>query len=102
MGFLAFFKVWNATRDIATFPVISSSYAITLVFKPGMAALGNAMLLLTPINCANLPDNCNTRAYHINPLHRSKIVPGSFPRSAIKVRLFISGFLMQYTYLINE
>jgi len=40
-------EVWNVTRDIATFPVISSSYAITLVFKPGVAALGNAMLLLT-------------------------------------------------------
>ena len=73
-------QVWNVTRDIASFPIISSSYAITLAFSPGEAALGNMMLLFTPINCANLPDNCNTRAYHINPLHRSKIVPGSFPR----------------------
>ena len=68
------------SRDIASFPAISSSYALTLVFKPGMAALGNLMLLLTPINCANLPGNCNTKAYHIPPLERSKIVPGSFPR----------------------
>ncbi len=71
---------WNVSRDIATFPVISSSYAVTLQFSPGKAALGGMMMLLTPINCANLPGNCNTRAYHINPLHRSKIVPGSFPR----------------------
>lgn len=73
-------EIWNVSRDIASFPVISSSYAITLVFKPGMAALGNMMLLLTPINCANLPGNCNVKAYHIPPLDRSKIVPGSFPR----------------------
>ncbi len=73
-------EAWNVSRDIATFPVISSSYAVALRFRPGTAALGNMMLLLTPINCADLPGNCNTRAYHINPLHRSKIVPGSFPR----------------------
>ncbi len=77
-------EVWNVSRDIATFPIISSSYAITMVLKPGQAALGNMMMLLTPINCADLPGNCNTRAYHINPLHRSKIVPGSFPRLTIQ------------------
>ncbi len=73
-------RVWNVTRDIASFPTISSSYAITLVFDAGQAALGHMMMLLTPINCADLPGNCNTAAYYINPLHRSKIVPGSFPR----------------------
>ena len=77
-------KVWNVTRDIASFPTITSSYGITLVFNPGKAALGHMMLLLTPINCDNLPGSCNTAAYYINPLHRSKIVPGSFPRLTIE------------------
>jgi hypothetical protein len=73
-------ETFNVSRDIGSFPAISSSYAVTLVFKPGAAAIGNMMMLLTPINCANLPGNCNTKAYHINPLHRNKIVQGSFPR----------------------
>lgn len=73
-------RVWNVTRDIASFPTISSSYGLTLVFNAGMAALGDMMMLITPINCDNLPGNCNTAAYYINPLHRSTIVPGSFPR----------------------
>ena len=60
------------------------SYGITLVFNPGKAALGHMMLLLTPINCDNLPGSCNTAAFYINPLHRSKIVPGSFPRLTIE------------------
>ena len=77
-------RVWNVTRDIASFPTITSSYGITLVFNPGKAALGHMMLLLTPINCDNLPGNCNTAAYYINPLHRSKIVPGSFPRLTVE------------------
>ena len=76
-------QTFNVTRDIASFPAISSSYAVTLVFRPGAAALGNMMLLLTPINCANLPGNCNTKAYHINPLHRNKVVPGVFPRLTV-------------------
>lgn len=80
-------EVWNVSRDIASFPTISSSYAITLKFSTGMHALGNLMLMLTPINCADLPGNCNTKAYHINPLHRDKIVPGSFPRLAFTLGL---------------
>ncbi|CAB4069302.1 Protein bark beetle [Lepeophtheirus salmonis] len=71
---------FNVSRDIASFPQISSSYSITLEYNTGKAALGNLMLLLTPIHCANLPSNCNSRSHHINPIHRSKIVPGSFPR----------------------
>ena len=63
-------QVWNMTRDIASFPTITSSYAITLVFNPGSSALGNASFLLTPINCADLPGNCNTDAYYINPIKR--------------------------------
>ena len=55
-----------------------------MVFNPGKAALGHMMLLLTPINCDNLPGSCNTAAFYINPLHRSKIVPGSFPRLTIE------------------
>jgi hypothetical protein len=39
------------------------------------------MLLITPINCVNLPGNCNPAAYYINPIHRNAIVPGSFSRS---------------------
>ena len=63
-------RVWNVSRDIASFPTITSSYGITIVFNPGKASLGHMMLLLTPINCDNLPGNCNTAAYYINPLHR--------------------------------
>ena len=75
---------WQVSRDIASFPTISSSYAVTLEFDTGTLPLGNMMLLITPINCANLPGNCNTKAYHINPLHRSKIVPGSFSRLTVQ------------------
>ena len=32
-------QTFNVTRDIASFPAISSSYAVTLVFRPGVAAL---------------------------------------------------------------
>ncbi|XP_040574739.1 protein bark beetle [Lepeophtheirus salmonis] len=74
---------FNVSRDIASFPQISSSYSITLEYNTGKAALGNLMLLLTPIHCADLPSNCNSRSHHINPIHRSKIVPGSFPRLTI-------------------
>ena len=41
-----------------------------MVFNPGEAALGNALILLMPINCADLPGNCNTDAYYINPIKR--------------------------------
>jgi len=59
-------KVWEVSRDIATFPAVSSSYAITIEVDPGDEPLGNMMLLLTPINCANLPGNCNPSAWFIN------------------------------------
>ena len=77
-------QVWNVTRDLVSFPTISSSYAVTMKFRPGRAALGNMMMLVTPINCADLPGNCNVDAYYINPLDRSKIVPGSFPRLTLE------------------
>ncbi|QQP38368.1 Putative LOC100120269, partial [Caligus rogercresseyi] len=75
---------WNVSRDIASFPLVSSSYSITLEYKTFNTALGDLMLLLTPIHCANLPGNCNTRSHHVNPLHRSKIIPGYFPRLTIE------------------
>ena len=74
---------WNVSRDIASFPTVSSSYAITLEFDPGQTPLGNMMLMLTPINCANLPGNCNPSAYFINPLDRNKIYDGPIPRLTI-------------------
>ena len=77
-------KKWKVARDIATFPTVSSSYAVTLELDTGTAALGNMMLLFTPINCANLPDNCNPAAYHINPLDRNKIYDGPIPRLTIQ------------------
>ena len=83
-------QVWNVTRDIASFPTISSSYAITLVFNPGVAALGNALILLTPINCADLPGNCNTDAYYINPIKRFVL--------ALCERIFTT---IQYSFLLN-
>ena len=41
------------------------------------------MMMITPINCADLPGNCNPAAYYINPIHRNAIVQGSFPRLTI-------------------
>lgn len=77
-------EVWNVSRDIASFPTISSSYAITLKYESGSHALGGMMFLITPINCANLPGNCNTKAFYVNPLHRDRIVPGSFSRLTVQ------------------
>ena len=76
-------KVWEVSRDIATFPAVSSSYAITIEVDPGDEPLGNMMLLLTPINCANLPGNCNPSAWFINPLDRNRIYDGPIPRLTI-------------------
>ena len=73
----------EVSRDIASFPTVSSSYAITMAFDSGSTPLGNMMLLLTPINCANLPGNCNPSAWHINPLDRNKIYDGPIPRLTV-------------------
>ena len=56
---------------------------ISKYFFVGVAALGNMMMMITPINCADLPGNCNPAAYYINPIHRNAIVQGSFPRLTI-------------------
>ena len=77
-------KNWEVSRDIATFPTVSSSYAITLEVEPGDEPLGDMMMMLTPINCANLPGNCNPSAWYINPLHRNKIYDGPIPRLTIQ------------------
>ena len=63
---------------------ISKSLLYAIRYRSGRAALGNMMMLITPINCADLPGNCNPDAYYINPLKRSKIVPGSFPRLTLQ------------------
>ena len=84
------------TRDIASFPTISSSYAITLVFNPGVAALGNALILLTPINCADLPGNCNTDAYYINPIKR--LVPPSMQMNL----LFIFQNYLDFIFVTDD
>ena len=85
-------KVLEVSRDIATFPTVSSSYAITIEVDPGIEPLGNMMLLLTPINCANLPGNCNPSAWYINPLERNKIYDGPIPRLTIeKSRIAFNG-----------
>ena len=77
-------KVVEVSRDIASFPSVSSSYAVTLHFDPGSAPLGNMMMLFTPINCANLPGSCNPSAWHINPLDRNKIYDGPIPRLTVE------------------
>ena len=77
-------QVLEVSRDIASFPTVSSSYAVTMVLKTGNSPLGKMMLLLTPINCANLPGNCNPAAWHVNPLDRNKIYDGPIPRLTVE------------------
>ena len=77
-------NVWEVSRDISAFPAVSASYAITIEVDPGAEPLGNMMLMLTPINCANLPGNCNPNAWFINPLNRNKIYDGPIPRLTIQ------------------
>ena len=71
-------------RDIASFPSVSSSYAVTMSFDSGDQSLGNMMLLLTPINCANLPGNCEPSSWIINPLDRNRIYDGPIPRLTVE------------------
>ena len=77
-------KVLEVSRDIASFPSVSSSYAITLSFDSGSTPLGNMMMLLTPINCADLPGNCESSSWIINPLDRNKIYDGPIPRLTVE------------------
>lgn len=63
-----------------SFNHICISKTFVTISSLGVAALGHMMLLITPINCVNLPGNCNPAAYYISPIHRNAIVPGSFSR----------------------
>ena len=77
-------KVLEVSRDIASFPSVSSSYAVTLAYDSGLQSLGNMMLLLTPINCADLPGNCESSSWIVNPLDRNRIYDGPIPRLTIE------------------